>query len=90
MNAGGAINYSRTDAPEIIGLLKGASQTLDNSERKNFYGQLQNFAVLQQALAIPLYEPEDQIAAASYVHDVGFRPFKQMPENTYDVWLSKH
>jgi peptide/nickel transport system substrate-binding protein len=90
VNGGGAINYSRTDAPEIIPLLKGASLTLDNAQRKTFYGQLQNFAVLQQALAIPLYEPEDKIAAASYVHGVGFRPFKQMPENAYDVWLSKH
>jgi len=39
---------------------------------------------------VPLYEPEDQIAAASYVHGVGFRSFKQMPENVYDVWLSAH
>lgn len=90
VNAGGSINYSRTDAPEIIPLLKGASQTLDNAERKAFYGRLQSFAILQQAVAVPLYEPEDQIAAASYVHGVGFRPFKQMPENAYDVWLSDH
>ncbi|KQN52271.1 peptide ABC transporter [Serratia sp. Leaf50] len=90
INAGGAINYSRTDAPEIIPLLKGAWQTQDNAKRKDFYAQLQHFAVLQQALAIPLYEPEDQIAAATYVHGITFRPFKQMPENTYDVWLSKH
>ncbi|WP_390896490.1 ABC transporter substrate-binding protein [Rouxiella badensis] len=90
INAGGAINYSRTDAPEILPLLKGAWQTQDTAKRKAFYAQLQNFAILQQALAIPLYEPEDQIAAATYVHGVGFRPFKQMPENTYDVWLSKH
>jgi len=90
INAGGAINYSRTDAPEIIPLLKGAWETQDNAKRKDFYAQLQHFAVLQQALAIPLYEPEDQIAAATYVHGITFRPFKQMPENTYDVWLSKH
>jgi len=90
VKGGGAINYSRTDAPEIIPLLQGASQTLDNEKRKGFYTQLQEFAILQQAFAIPLYEPEDQIAAASYVHGVGFRPFKQMPENAYDVWLSDH
>ncbi len=90
INAGGAINYSRTDAPEILPLLKGAWQTQDTAKRKAFYAQLQNIAILQQALAVPLYEPEDQIAAATYVHGVGFRPFKQMPENTYDVWLSKH
>ncbi|WP_369790834.1 ABC transporter substrate-binding protein [Rouxiella sp. WC2420] len=90
INAGGSINYSRTDAPEILPLLRAAWQTLDNAKRKALYGQLQNFAIAQQALAIPLYEPEDEIAAASYVHGIGFRPFKQMPENTYDVWVSQH
>jgi len=90
VKGGGAINYSRTAAPEITPWLQGASQTLDTEKRKGFYAQLQNFAILQQALAIPLYEPEDQIAAAAYVHGLGFRPFKQMPENAYDVWLSDH
>jgi len=90
VKGGGAINYSRTDAPEIAPWLHGAAQTLDNDKRKGFYAQLQQFAIVQQAFAIPLYEPEDQIAAASYVHGVGFRPFKQMPENAYDVWLSDH
>ncbi len=52
--------------------------------------QLQQYALPQQALAIPLYEPEDQIATASYVHGAGFRSFKQMPENAYDIWLSDH
>lgn len=90
INAGGAINYSRTDDPQLLPLLRSAWQTQDNAQRKSLYSQLQNVAILQQALAIPLYEPEDQIAAARYVHGISFRPFKQMPENTYDVWLSKH
>ena len=90
INAGGSINYSRTDDPLLLPLLQGAWQTQDNAKRKALYAQLQNIAIVQQALAIPLYEPEDQIAAASYVHGISFRPFKQMPENTYDVWLSKH
>lgn len=90
MKAGGAINYSRTSAPELLPWLKAASSTLDTSARRGFYGQLQQFAIVQQAVAIPLYEPEDQIAAASYVQGAGFRPFKQMPENAYDIWLSDH
>lgn len=90
INAGGAINYSRTDAPEILPWLHQASLTLDNNRRKDAYRQLQQFAIVGQALAIPLYEPEDQIAAAAYVHGLSFRPFKQMPENPYDVWLSDH
>jgi len=90
VKAGGAINYSRTSAPELLPWLKAASSTLDTSARRGFYGQLQQFAIVQQAVAIPLYEPEDQIAAASYVQGAGFRPFKQMPENAYDIWLSDH
>lgn len=90
VKAGGAINYSRTSAPELLPWLKAASSTLDTAARRGFYAQLQHFAIVQQAVAIPLYEPEDQIAAASYVHGAGFRPFKQMPENAYDIWLSDH
>ncbi|MBK0000902.1 ABC transporter substrate-binding protein [Erwinia sp. S38] len=90
VNAGGAINYSRTSDPAILPLLKGASATADVPARRGFYAQLQQLAIIDRAVAIPLYEPEDQIAAASYVHGIGFRPFKQMPENAYSVWLSEH
>jgi len=38
---------------------------------------------------VPLYEPEDQLATASYVHGYGFRSYKQMPESVYDVWVTK-
>ncbi len=90
VNAGGAINYSRVNSPQINQWLDQAASTLDNTQRRQFYSELQDYALLDQALAVPLYEPEDQIAAASYVHGVGFRSFKQMPENAYDVWLSDH
>lgn len=90
VKAGGPINYSRVNSPEINGWLDQAAATLDIDQRRKFYSQLQQYALPQQALAVPLYEPEDQIAAASYVHGVGFRSFKQMPENVYDVWLSEH
>ncbi len=90
IGGGGTINYSRTAAPEILPLLRGAVQTQDPARRKDLYRQLQHFAVLQQALAIPIYQPEDEIAAAAYVRGAGFRPFKQMPENPYDIWLSQH
>ena len=90
VKAGGAINYSRTSAPEILPLLKGASSTDDVAARRGFYAQLQQFALLDRAFALPLYEPEDQIAAARYVNGAGFRPFKQMPENAYSIWLSEH
>ena len=90
VKAGGAINYSRVNSPEINGWLDQAAATLDINQRRKYYSQLQHYALTQQALAIPLYEPEDQIAAASYVHGAGFRSYKQMPENAYDIWLSDH
>lgn len=74
----------------FIPLLQSASQTLDNAKRKVYYSQLQDLVILKLALALPLYEPEDEIAAANYVHGLSFRPLKQMPENPYDVWLGQH
>lgn len=89
IDAGGAINYSRTDAPQVSAWLNEAAHTLDETKRKAIYSELQNYAILQQALAIPLYAPDDEIAAASHVHGIGFRTFRQIPENAYDVWVSK-
>ncbi|WP_017348101.1 ABC transporter substrate-binding protein [Pantoea sp. A4] len=90
VKAGGPINYSRINDAKINHWLDQAASTLDTTQRRGFYGELQNYALLQQAVAIPLYEPEDQVAAASYVHGIQFRSFKQMPENPYDIWLSAH
>lgn len=90
VKAGGPINYSRINDAKINHWLDQAASTLDTAQRRGFYGELQNYALLQQAVAIPLYEPEDQVAAASYVHGIQFRSFKQMPENPYDIWLSAH
>ncbi|MGK3128831.1 ABC transporter substrate-binding protein [Pantoea sp. C8B4] len=87
---GGAINYSRVNDASINTLLDKAAATLDLQQRRQFYSELQQRALPQLALAVPLYEPEDQLATASYVHGYGFRSYKQMPESVYDVWLSKH
>lgn len=90
IKAGGSINYSRVNSPEINQWLDQAASTLDLNQRRQFYSDLQHYALQQQALAVPLYEPEDQIASATYVHGTGFRSYKQMPENAYDVWVSDH
>ncbi|KVM58848.1 MULTISPECIES: ABC transporter substrate-binding protein [Burkholderia] len=84
---GGALNYSRAAAPELTRWLQAAAATRDRAERGKLYGQLQHFAIVEQAYALPLYEPEDQIAAATAVQGLRFRPFAQMPENPYDVWI---
>ncbi|ASV83529.1 bacterial extracellular solute-binding, 5 Middle family protein [Ochrobactrum quorumnocens] len=89
LDKGGYINYSRASAPELAQWLNGAASTLDQTKRFELYSKLQNFAILDQAYALPLYEPEDQVAAASYVKSISFRPFKQLPESAYDIWRSE-
>ncbi|MFT4181986.1 MAG: ABC transporter substrate-binding protein [Rhizobium sp.] len=89
LDKGGSINYSRASAPELLTWLKAASSTLDGKERFALYAKLQRFAIVDQAYALPLYEPEDQVAAASYVKGISFRPFKQLPESAYDIWRSE-
>lgn len=86
---GGSINYSRTEVPEVLAWLDGAASTLDRQKRFDHYAALQRFAVLDQAYGVPLYVPEDQIAASAKVHGVGFRSFKRMPENAYDIWMER-
>ncbi|MGV1760300.1 ABC transporter substrate-binding protein [Rhizobium sp. A22-96] len=89
LDKGGSINYSRAFAPELSQWLNEAASTLDQKKRFELYSKLQRFAVLDQAYALPLYEPEDQVAAASYVKGIAFRPFKQLPEGAYDIWRSE-
>ena len=69
--------------------MQAAARTQDLAERKKLYGELQHFAIIEQAYAVPLYEPEDQIAAVKAVQGLRFRSFAQMPENPYDIWLKK-
>lgn len=87
---GGSINYSRTEAPEVSAWLDEAASTLDQKKRFEIYAKLQRYALLEQALGLPLYIPDDQIAASVAVKGVGFRPFKRLPENAYDIWLQQN
>ncbi|MGI6245652.1 MAG: ABC transporter substrate-binding protein [Pseudochelatococcus sp.] len=89
VNEGGSINYSRAAAPELKQWLREASSTHDLKKRFELYARLQKFAINEQAYAFPLYEPEDQVAAASHVKGISFRPFKQLPESAHGVWLDK-
>lgn len=89
LDKGGSINYSRAFAPELSQWLNEAASTLDQKKRFDLYSKLQRFAILDQAYALPLYEPEDQVVAASYVKGISFRPFKQLPESAYDIWRSE-
>ncbi|MFS2175432.1 ABC transporter substrate-binding protein [Rhizobium pisi] len=89
LDKGGTINYSRAAAPELLQWLNEAASTLDNKKRFELYAGLQRFAIVDQAYALPLYEPEDQVAAANYVRGISFRAFKQLPESAYDIWRSE-
>lgn len=86
---GGSINYHRSEAPEISAWLDEAASTLDAQKRFDIYARLQRYALVEQALGLPLYVPDDQIAASVQVKGVGFRPFKRLPENAYDIWLQQ-
>jgi peptide/nickel transport system substrate-binding protein len=89
VEGGGALNYSRAHAPELVRWVEEAAATLDQERRFAIYAELQRFALLEQAYSLPLYEPEDQVAAAAQVRGLGFRPFKQMPEGAQGIWLSR-
>ncbi|WP_186130978.1 ABC transporter substrate-binding protein [Burkholderia gladioli] len=85
---GGVINYSRADDPRLSVWLREAAQARDEATRKAIYARLQRVVIVEQADAIPLYQPEDQIAASRRVSGLAFRSFKQMPETPYDVRLA--
>lgn len=89
LNEGGSINYSRASDPELKKWLVEASSTLDEKKRFDLYSRLQTFAIVDRAFAFPLYEPEDQVAAAANVKGISFRPFKQLPESAHEIWLEK-
>lgn len=87
VDSGGTLNYSRAADPELARWLSAAAGTLDTRERLGQYSQLQRFVLADKGFAFPIYEPEDQIAAAAHVHGAGFRPYKQFPESAYDIWV---
>ncbi|MGC5168353.1 ABC transporter substrate-binding protein [Luteimicrobium sp. DT211] len=86
---GGFINLSNATDPQLTTWLTAAQQTTDTAKRAEAYDALQQYVITDKAYSFPLYEPEDEIAASSTVHGVGFRTYYQLPESAYDVWLSK-
>ena len=92
IGAGGAHGFSRADAeshPLLSELLHRAAATLDDAERAAIYARLQDHVIREEAVAFPLYVPDDQIAAASDVRNLRFRPYFQQPEGAYGVWLDR-
>ncbi|PKV79792.1 peptide/nickel transport system substrate-binding protein [Nocardia fluminea] len=85
----GTLNYSRATDPELSTWLRAAASTTDTAERAKQYAQLQRFAIVDKAYGLPLYIPENQIATGAHVYGAGYRPYKQLPENAYDIWVDR-
>jgi peptide/nickel transport system substrate-binding protein len=86
LRSDGAINRTGVKDPQLDALLdKGVA----GSDRAPIYRQLQQRVVGEQALIQPLYAPADQIAASKSVGGLGFEPTAGVPNDAYNVWLSK-
>lgn len=84
---GGRNNASRALDPKLLELLIQGRAEQDPAKRFAIYAELQRFVLLDQAYGLPLYVSEDQIAAGAHVRGLGFRPYHQLVESAYDVWL---
>jgi peptide/nickel transport system substrate-binding protein len=54
-NAESGFNWSKIKDPKLDALLDEASQTTDPEQRKELYGQAQEF-IMEQALILPVYD----------------------------------
>ncbi|MGV6874368.1 ABC transporter substrate-binding protein [Pseudochelatococcus sp. B33] len=89
LDQGGRNNFNGTATPEQTQWLLEAASIQDLKQRFDLYAKLQRHVLLENAYSLPLYVSEDQIAAASYVKGAGFRPFHQLVESAYDIWIDK-
>ncbi|MGI6245645.1 MAG: ABC transporter substrate-binding protein [Pseudochelatococcus sp.] len=89
LDRGGRNNFNGTATPEQTQWLLEAAAIQDLKKRFELYAKLQRHVLLENAYSLPLYISEDQIAAASHVKGVGFRPFHQLVENAYDTWIDR-
>lgn len=84
---GGRNNGSMSNDPRQQELLAAARGEQDAGKRFDIYAELQREVLVNQAQTLPLYVSEDQIAAGAHVKGLGFRPYHQLVESAYDVWL---
>jgi peptide/nickel transport system substrate-binding protein len=72
--------------PEVISLLTDATATIDPAKRTANYEQAQR-RIVDNAAAIPIYNPTYLLGAAKVVRDLTFDP-QGLPA-FYDAWLSR-
>jgi peptide/nickel transport system substrate-binding protein len=74
------------EGEEIASALQKIQLTLNPAAREAASVAAQNL-ITQYALTDPVYEPSQVVAAAPYVHDIGFDA--QSRNDFYNTWLSK-
>ncbi|MFI9638832.1 ABC transporter substrate-binding protein [Micromonospora sp. NPDC051925] len=89
LHSDGGINRTRINDPQVDKLLEAGQSSTDQSRRVAIYADLQQRVVADQALALPLYAPADQIAASTAVGGVCFEPTAGVPASAYDLWIAK-
>ncbi|MEU1606255.1 ABC transporter substrate-binding protein [Micromonospora matsumotoense] len=89
LHSGGGINRTRINDPQLDRLLEAGQAIADPTRRAAGYADLQQRVVADQALALPLYAPADQIAASTAVGGVRFEPTAGVPASAYDLWIAR-
>ncbi|GAB3960617.1 hypothetical protein GCM10027614_83000 [Micromonospora vulcania] len=89
LHSKGGINRTQHNDPRIDQLLEAGQASTDPTRRAGIYAELQQRVVAEQALALPLYAPADQIAASTGVGGVRFEPTAGVPASAYDLWIGK-
>ncbi len=75
-------------AEQLTTTLQEIQDTLNPAQRIAATEAAQNLILVKYALTDPVYEPSQVIAAATYVHDIGFDA--QSRNDFYNTWLGKH
>jgi peptide/nickel transport system substrate-binding protein len=72
----------------LFGLINGALAATDLQAKKKLVQQAQTYAV-DQAIIVPLFSPNYQLAAKANVRGLSFEAQLDSPSNFYDVWLER-
>ncbi|WP_027343236.1 ABC transporter substrate-binding protein [Hamadaea tsunoensis] len=85
----GAINRGQYKDPHLDQLLVDGQSSTDLAKRTAVYAQVQKLTVVDQAVILPLYAPQDQVAATDSVGGTGFEVAAGVPASAYGLWVAK-
>ncbi|KXK61583.1 peptide ABC transporter [Micromonospora rosaria] len=89
LHTDGTVNRTKINDARLDDLLEAGQAASDPARRAAIYADIQQRAVRELALFLPLYAPADQIAASVAVGGVTFEPTAGVPAGAYDLWLGK-